>query len=394
VTRILNRISYGCGLFLFALLTMMTISCASLSNKDPRRELTLENSWSRSTLNKDFLGFRRLHRMAPLILDDKIIQGNAIDGIATFNRKTGSEIWRLNLRNGVEGGAQVAGDKLYFGSSDGLFYCVNVADGKVLWTFQAKAETLAAPTIDGGTVYFETGVDTVYALDAVTGKQIWFYNRQVTTSLSIRGSTKPTVTADSVYVGFSDGFIVSLKRRDGSLQWERKVGRGNRFKDVDATPVIDGTTLYVASFDGTLYALKMESGDIVWSVDQGAYVPVTLGQDRFSDRLYYSTAGSAILVLDKHTGKLLKSIPVQHGIPTQVSIYKGFIVYGESEGSLIVADQESGAVAAHFDPGHGLVARPTVLEPSGEAYFISNGANLYGMKLSLTRHADRLPWEK
>jgi outer membrane protein assembly factor BamB len=372
--------------------------CASLSDalgaRHEPREFVMSTGWVRSTLKKEFLGYRRMNRMAPIVLEKLIIQANAIDGIMAFDRTSGQQAWRLDLENGVEGGAAVVGDRLYFGSSDGQFYCVNVTNGRVLWTFPVRAETLSAPTIDGGVVYFQNGADVVFALDAESGKQLWLYNRQATSNFSIRASTRPVVDGDRVFVGFSDGFLVALKKRDGSLAWERKLGKTGRFRDVDSTPVIDGDSLYVASFDGSLYSLKRESGDVNWEIDQGGYVPVTIGQGRFADRLYFATVGGQMLILDKHSGKELVRIQLNHGIPTQAVLYRNSIVYGESEGALVVADAETGATIGRFEPGHGLVARPTVVDASGEAYFISNSANLYAMRLKFERRSDLLPWQK
>ena len=215
----------------------------------------------------------------------------------------------------------------------------------------------------------------------------------MTTQLSIRSTTRPTVLGDTVFVGFSDGFLVALKKKEGTLSWERKIGRGNRFRDVDATPVADGDSLYVASFDGALVSLKTASGDVNWTIEQGAYVPVTLGLGRLADRLYYSTAGGEILTIDKRSGKTLKTFRVEHGIATQVSLYHGFLIYGESEGALVVADAETGVRAAKFESGHGIMAPPVVIEDKNEVYAGSVGANLYAFRLGFRRFNDRLPWQ-
>lgn len=374
---------------LVVLLSLILGGCSSIGVGSMPREFVIESKWVRSTLKKEFLGFRRMNRMTPLVLETMIIQANSIDGILAYDRVSGAEIWRLNLDNGVEGGAQSANGKLYFGSSDGQFYCLNTATGKVLWTFPVRAETLAPPTVEGGVVYFQSGTDVVYALDAETGRQLWLYNRQVAGNLSIRASTRPMVAGDTVFAGFSDGFVVALKKRDGGLLWERKLGRGNRFKDVDSTPVIDGSNVYVASFDGSLSSLKADSGEVNWTLDEGGYVPVTIHKDR----LYFSTTSGKVLILDKTTGQIQKTIQLSKGIATQPVIYKTMIIYGESEGGLVVADAESGASIGRFEPGRGLVSRPAVVEQTGEAYFISNNANLFALKMGFQRIADRLPWQ-
>lgn len=383
---------------LLALTLPVASGCASLRSSlggaTAPREFVIESTWVRSTPQKDFLGYRRLNRMAPLVLETMVVQGNSIDGLVAYNRKNGNEIWRLNIENGVEGGAVESGGNLYFGASDGLFYCVKASDGAVLWTFPMRSETLAPPTIESGVVYAQNGADVVYALDAATGKQLWLYNRQVTGNFSIRATTRPVVAGESVYVGFSDGFIVSLKKRDGGLLWERKIGRAPRFRDVDATPVIDGDSLFVSSFDGTLYSLRAESGDINWQIEEGGYVPVTLGTERLADRLYYATATGKILILDKRSGKQISAIELKKGIPTQPVVFKNLLIYGESEGGLIAADAETGVPVGRFEPGRGLMARPTVIDQTGEAYIMSNNANIFALKMGYKRIADRLPWQK
>ena len=398
--RIRDSVLVGFCLLVVSGLLLGTVGCSSFSGIRSRlganqqsRTFVITNEWARITPKKEFLGFRRMNRMSPLVSDSMVIEGNAIDSMIAYNRKDGSEIWRIPLTNGVEGGAQIVGDRLYFGSSDGQFYCVKTTTGEILWTFEVRAETLAQPTVDNGIVYFESGADVVYALNATDGKQLWTYNRQLTGNLSIRATTRPIVAGDNVLVGFSDGFLVSLKKRDGGLIWERKLGRSSRFKDVDATPVVEGKEVYVSSFDAALYSLNVETGEVNWSLDDGAYVPVTMGRGRFSDRLFYSTANGKIVAVDKRSGRSLSSFSVKNGIPTQVVLYKGFLVYGESDGALVVADAEKGQVISRFEPGHGVVSKPTVIEATGEAFFISNSANLYALKMGYRSPVDLMPWQ-
>jgi outer membrane protein assembly factor BamB len=412
--------------------------CSTLNTQNGvHREFSINSTWVRTTLNSDYLGYRRLNRMSPIVLDKMIIQANAVDGVAAFNRKSGRLIWRMNIENGAEGGAQFVANtgksisgagaggsasasastengasgsnnggkkgidkihasdegRIFLGGGNGQFYCLNALDGQVLWSFPVHAETLSAPTVKDNIVYFQSGTDVVYALDALTGKQLWLYNRQVTNGFSIRASTQPVIDGEQVLVGFSDGFLVALKKHDGGVLWERKLGKVGRFRDVDGTPVVDDKSIFVASFDGSLYSLKRESGEINWEIDEGGYVPVTLGRNRFSDRLYFASTSGRILILDKSSGKQLSSIKLSKGIPTQPEIYRNYIVYGESEGAFVVADADKGTPIGRFDPGHGLVAKPTVIDTTGEAFFISNSANLYAMKLGFVRQSDRLPWQ-
>ena len=77
----------------------------------------LSRQWSRSTLEKPHFKYRYLNRMAPLLTESLVIQGNGVDGIRAYNRKSGHLVWGLNLQDGVEGGAVLDGNRLYFGST-------------------------------------------------------------------------------------------------------------------------------------------------------------------------------------------------------------------------------------------------------------------------------------
>ena len=109
----------------------------------------LQRQWSRSTLKKSHLGFRHGNRMSPVLTNELVIQGNAVDGIKAFKRDSGVEVWSFTVQNGVEGGAVLDGDRLYFGAGDGYFYCLDAINGHVLWKFLLNSESLAQPLIHG-----------------------------------------------------------------------------------------------------------------------------------------------------------------------------------------------------------------------------------------------------
>lgn len=370
----------------------------TLSLRQGTRELVLEPTFARATTEKENLTYRRQNRMSPILTDKFVIQGNAIDGLVVFGRKTGYVVWRLHVENGIEGGVELAGAgdqaTLFFGGGDGMVRAVELATGKVLWSTTLRAELLAKPTVDRGVLIAQTGADVVYGLEAISGKLLWTYNRQVTGNLSVRATTQPVVVGENVLAGFSDGVLVSLRKRDGVLQWERKVGRGNRFRDVDSTPTVRGNRAYVASYDGSLVALNTDSGEILWQADFGGYLPVTLGTQAYSDRLYFSTVDGRVLEIEESTGKELRAIRLRSGIATQPVISRNLLIFGESEGAVRVVDLASFKTVAQYQSGEGLLSTPTLDNKGHELWFISSSANLYSLKLSYRRVAERFPWKR
>lgn len=358
------------------------------------RELVLEPSFVRATAATETFTYRRLNRMTPILTDKLVIQGNAIDGLLVYDRKRGTELWRFNVENGVEGGVELSGETLYFGGGDGMLRSVSLKNGALNWSVPMRAELLAPPTLENGVLYAQTGADVIYGLEAGTGKLLWTYNRQVTGNLSVRATTRPVIAGDLLLVGFSDGAVVALRKRDGGVQWERRLGRGNRFRDVDSTATINGNRAYFASYDGQLAALKIDSGEVIWQSDLGGYLPVTLGTGSQSDKLYFATADGRVVELDEASGKELRSLKVQRGIATQPILSRNLLIFGESDGAIRVYDVETFKSLAQYQTGDGIMSTPQVDRGNNEIWFISSAANLYAMKFSYRRVAERFPWKK
>jgi outer membrane protein assembly factor BamB len=368
---------------LFLLPTLFVLCACStldqwLSRNAEKREFQVRDVWVREGTLKDNLGFRKINRMTPLVLGDLLIESNALDGIVAYKRETGQTMWRLNLTNGSEAGAVVIKDRLFFGASDGLFYSVSATDGRVLWTFPTHTENIAEPLLDteNGIVYFLSGANVVYALDAESGRQIWLYSRQDNSNFSIRGGSRPALKDGNLYIGFSDGALVNLNAKTGNLQWELQLNKNKKFRDVDASPIIEGDLIYISGYDDKLYCINAQKGDVQWKIDGGGYYPITIA----NDKIYYSTTGGEVLALKKDNGQKIWSYKLKEGIATQAKFYKGLVVFGESQGHLRFLDANTGKPMASFDPGRGIMSTPLVDEKNNRVYFISGEANVYAME--------------
>jgi outer membrane protein assembly factor BamB len=366
----------------FVLLALSLCACSSfeniLSKNSEKREFQVRDVWVREGTLNDNLGFRKINRMTPLVLGDLLIESNAIDGMVAYDRESGQIMWRLNVANGSEGGAALIRDRLFFGASDGLFYSVSAKDGKVLWTFPTHTENVAEPLLDSatGTLYFLSGSNVVYALDAESGRQLWLYSRQDNSNFSIRGGSKPALKDGNLFIGFSDGALVSLNAKTGNLQWEVPLNKNKKFRDVDSSPVIEGDQIYISGYDDKLYCISALKGDVLWKVEGGGYYPVTLA----GDKIFYSTTGGQVWALQKSNGQKIWSYTLADGIATQAKPYKGMVVFGESQGHLRFLDANTGKSVSSFDPGRGIMSTPMVDEKANRVYFISGEANVYAME--------------
>ncbi|MGZ3770531.1 MAG: outer membrane protein assembly factor BamB family protein [Bdellovibrio sp.] len=340
-----------------------------------KREYEVKTAWVRQTTVKDNLGFRKINRMTPVLVGDLIIQGNGLDGLVAYGRDNGQIKWRLPITNGVEPSAALIKDRLFVGASDGNFYSIEASTGRIQWSFATKAENLSAPLLEEGTVYFLAGNNVFYALDAATGKQVWLYSRQDTSQFSIRGGSQAALKNGTLYVGFSDGSLVALNAKSGAVVWELQLNHNKRFRDIDATPVIDENQIFVAGYDDKLYCISADKGEIVWRIDGGGYSGVTL----VGDKLFYPTSNGEVWALKKTNGDKIWNYKIAEGIATQIKFFNGTLVFGESQGKLKFLDPNTGKVLGSMEPGRGILSAPQADEKNNRVYFISGEANLFAI---------------
>lgn len=370
----------------FLFLALVSISVFAACSQGPtraQRRFAVNEVFVKRTTDADNLGFRKINRMKPLLYKDLVIQANGLDGVGAYHYLTGAEKWRLPILNGAEPSATLIKDRLFIGASDGQFYSIQADTGKVVWTFPTKIETLSEPLLHDGVLYILTGNNSLFALDAATGKQVWLYTRQDTSSLSIRGGSKPAIRNGTLYVGFSDGSIVALLAQNGALKWEKQLSRNKKFRDLDSDPLLEGDFMYVAGYDDRIYCLRAATGETVWTSPYGGYGSILLA----GDRLYVASSNNEFLALQKETGQKVWSYPLKDGIATSATLYKGLIVFGESQGALQILDAATGKQISSFSPGRGILSPPTVDERTGMVYFISNEANLYGIRIGWSNKA-------
>ncbi len=357
------RFILACSLFLFS---FQGVAAPDLSRQ-----------WSRSTLIKPHYHFRNLHRMAPLVTESLVIQGNGTDGIKAFYRESGHRVWSLPLTNGVEGGATLDANRLYFGANNGQFYCVDVNSGAILWEFKLNSESLAAPLVQGQFVYHVAGSNTLYAFNKITGESVWVKTNAAKSNMTVRGQTAPVYEQGVLYLGFSDGTFVAINAQNGRELWSKRIGDDKKFNDVDATAVVTPTCILVSSFANALFCLDKNSGGIKWRHDFGGYNSVLVTDNQ----IYYPTLNSEIHLLDAESGKLIRKVVNIDGLATQPIEVGPYIAYGESEGKLVLRAKGSLKEVASFAPGLGIFARPSVDASLTQIFFVSGDANLYRFDL-------------
>ncbi|MDC0707595.1 PQQ-binding-like beta-propeller repeat protein [Stigmatella sp. ncwal1] len=297
------------------------------------------------------------------------------DGFVRCVAPGGTLEWSFKTNNRFSAGASVVDGIAYVPAGDGFLYALEVRTGKLKWKYEAGEALATVPVKSGSLVLVASESDTLFAVKTDTGEWAWQYRRDPPSGFTIHGAGSPLVKDGSVYLGFSDGYLVALDADAGTEKWEKALSSGaTQFLDVDSTPAIDESgRLFVTSYQGGLYALDAATGDVQWnyavsgltSVLAAGEVVIASGDGRLD--AYLGDTGR--LLWSMNLGELAGRAPV---------LARGMILLANQR-ALLFVDPRTGKSRLAWNPGDGISAPPRVLGSS--AYVLSNNGYLYALHL-------------
>jgi outer membrane protein assembly factor BamB len=165
-------------------------------------------------------------------------------------RPDGTLLWRFPTFYPVQGHVSRSNNRLFFGSLDYAFRCVNLT-GQLQWSFITRGYIDGGPALADDRVYFVNWDGRLYACSSA-GIIYW--------NISIGSRTgSPAVGADgTIYVMGNGGWgILAINPANGLTRWRYSPSFGNP----RCSPAIGGDgTVYVLDGNGRLYAFGPMSG--------------------------------------------------------------------------------------------------------------------------------------
>ena len=141
--------------------------------------------------------------------------------------QTNNVQWTYSVGLEMSGSPAVADGKVYIGSWDKKFYCLDATTGVKLWDYLTGLEITSSPAIVNGKVYIGSNDGKVYCFDANTGEKLWDY----ITSADVVSS--PTIVDGNVYVGSRDHNVYCLNAETGANIWDYTTG-----DDIISSPAV------------------------------------------------------------------------------------------------------------------------------------------------------------
>ncbi len=180
----------------------------------------------------------------------------------------------------------VAGNAIFFGSSDGNFYALDLASGFMNWTVRTEGPINSVPCVDDENVYFGSSDGKIYAANRATGKISWAFATEGAVNSTLvrwKDSIVAAADTDAVYVLSPTG---ELRARISNEYWYN-----NSFQVYDDR-VVFAPGSPEAPLNLAVYDLADER--YLWTLDHGqdaypwfSFPAVSSG----GKRLYYSAIG-------------------------------------------------------------------------------------------------------
>jgi outer membrane protein assembly factor BamB len=210
----------------------------------------------------------------------------------------------------------------------------------------------------------------------------WRYESNTTLNLT------PASDSERIYLPLSGGTIVSLKAKDGQLNWRSDMGG-----ELSASPVADESMIYVASETvgaegephtsaGALRALGREGGVTLWMTP--LVKPLRGSLAISGGKLFAGGSDGRAYAFDKRTGGVFWSIPFGTPFSGQPVVDNGHVYLGNESGTLLALEESTGKVLWRYQTegpirGPVAVAGRSVYFGSGDGYVYAVSAEKGGL---------------
>jgi hypothetical protein len=155
------------------------------------------------------------------------VESGQIDGstVQCFDSETGEEEWVASPTDGrIPSSPVIEENRIYVGSRDGKLYALDRSDGSNLWELNVNNGIGYAPSVLDGSVFLG-GSETLYAIHSETGEIQWESKGEA----SFR---QPVPTLGGVYAGDTNGNIYSFNLAEGTKTQIASIANANNFANI------------------------------------------------------------------------------------------------------------------------------------------------------------------
>ncbi len=333
------------------LFVIFLTSCSQLEvTKEKIKNLNYESYLDKRVRSKNYLsvawaknldpvyssGNRQIGFSSPTINDDVVYIGTLDGSINAYNSENGQLIWTENEGQPLNAKVSLFEDNIIYGSMYGRLFSRNATTSKINYSIDLGAPIESAPLVNDGKLFIHLRDHRIVALDAQTGKVFWTYQRSIPFKITLQRVSKPISYADSIIVGFADGYLVRINKNEGIVMWETSLSKAQKFIDVDLTPVIFQGKVVSGSAAGKLSFISPRNGLVSKTVNIIAgHTPLVVGNE-----LYVGSIFGEIYKLDS-SGQIISKQKISNSAIGSVALWNGMLAVSTMGQDLLVINPEN-----------------------------------------------------
>ena len=241
--------------------------------------------------------------------------------------------------------------RVYLGDDQGVFHALSVEDGKEAWSFPTDAEIISSANLAGDRILFGSYDGNLYCLDR-DGKLLW----KLLTDGQVHAA--PAVVSGLAFVSGCDGQLRAVDVATG-----REVSRTPLEGNSGSSPAVQGDLAWMGTMTDAFLAVDWRKGAVIWTFqDPDREFPFYASPALAGGKVIAGGRDKLVRALDARTGKLLWKAATKGKVDSSPAIAGGLVLVGSADGEVHAFDLESGAPRWTFPAGAPITASPAVAD--------------------------------
>jgi len=333
----------------FIVVKLLLLSCSLVTPRaeDNQYKNKFHHLWSKNNDPVHATGNLPIALNSPMAHEGIVYVGHNSGRMMAYDLENGRKVWSVEEKGTHHGTPTAFKDQVIYGNVQGRVLSRHYITGKLKYSVDLGASVEAAGVVYRDRIFFHLRNHQIFCLDVETGKVLWAYKRSVPYTTTLQRASKPLLHNNKLYVGTADGNVLAFNMEDGVVLWESKITNGNKFIDVDTTPVLIGEKLLVGSLSGNLTLLSASTGQILRSFPYSvARSPVKIG-----DNFLFGTTNGELILTDVEMNEL-KRLEISHSAISSIIRWKGHFAISNVNGELFLVDEKKFTVLDFLQLGH------------------------------------------
>jgi eukaryotic-like serine/threonine-protein kinase len=300
-----------------------------------------------------------VQRSNPLLYKKKVYFGSNEGIFYCIDPSDGSIIWKRNfpikMPKRILSSPAGADEKIIFGDYSGMLRVLNHETGKTIWQARRGEWIGSSPKIWNNNIFIgiEYGQRNGISLcsDLKSGKVIWHQKTKDYVHSTPEICTKERL----VVIGCNDGYVYINNAETGALYDKIYLG-----KETKASFCYESPYIFFGAFDGNAYCYDLEKKEIIWKRNLARIIYST--PIIYQDSVIIPTVENKLFSLNKRTGSVNWIFNTYGMMFSDAIVNKGLIFCGSTDGSLYSIDPKAGILVKKYLINREILTRPLFVD--------------------------------